>query len=251
MPMLAELTRYVAHARSIQRSLALLETEHAPALIIAPSTLGAFALARAVCRRRPSFVTAGPISSHPGLRLVSHACAVSDIVKNFAGQSELPRSVISFPDQQVGTSPGSVVIPFLGSRYAFSSFDALIVARHKPPVYALSTCSRSGDFALRVVRYGELFAADGRLISLPGLLRRLLMFLEEELARPTADWLARDCLRLKSESVRWLRLREELKDVECLLRLHLQSRYCDRLRTETALAAVVARQKRIHRSASN
>jgi hypothetical protein len=29
--------------------------------------------------------------------------------------------------------------------------------------------------------------------------------------------------------------------------MHLQSRYCDRLRTETALAAVIARQKLIAR----
>jgi hypothetical protein len=248
--MLADLTRYFAHGRSIQRALAVLENEPAHALIIAPSTLGAFALARAVCRRRPCFVTNGPISSYPGLRLGQHVRAPAEIVTAFAGQSVLPRSVFSFPDQHVGIVPACVVIPFLGTRYAFSVFDALLVARHRPPVYALATCSRAGDFALHEVRYSELFTVDGRLLSMPGLLRRLLMFLEEELTRPTPDWLARECFRLKSEAVRWLRLREELKDVECLLRLHLQSRGCDRLRTETALAAVVARQKRVTRSAS-
>jgi hypothetical protein len=76
------------------------------------------------------------------------------------------------------------------------------------------------------------------------------MFLEQDLTRPAPDWLAHDLMQLKSEPVRWLRLREELKDIECLLRMHLQSRYCDRLRTETALAAVVARQKLFARSAS-
>lgn len=246
--MFTEINRYFAHARSIQRALALLENEHAHALIIAPSTLGAFALARAVCRRRPSFVTAGPLSSYAGMRLTPHVRTPADITKAFACQSELPRSVISFPDQQVGGGGSAcLVIPFLGARYTFSAFDALLVARHRPPVYALATCSKAGDFVLHEVRYAELFTMEGRLLSLPGLLRRLLMFLEEELARPTSDWLAQDFFRLKSEAVRWLRLREELKDVECLLRMHLQSRYCDRVRTETALAAVVSRHKRMIR----
>lgn len=248
--MLTDLARFLAHARSIQRALAVLENQPEHTLIIAPSTLGAFALARAVCRRRPCYVTSGPISAYPGLRLGPYVRSPGEITKGFAGQNVLPRSVISFPDQHVGAGPACVVIPFLGTRYAFSAFDALLVARHRPPVYAVSTCSRTGDFALQEVRYGELFTLEGHVASLPGLLRRLLMFLEEELTHPTADWLAQECFRLKSEAVRWLRLREELKDVECLLRLHLQTRRCDRLRTETALAAVVARQRRITRSVS-
>ena len=248
--MIASLHRYLVHARSIQQGLTLLENEQSHALIIAPSTLSAFALARAVCRRRPCYVTGGPISSHARLRLAAHVRSPVDITKAFAGQSVLPRSVISFPDQHVGVGPACVIIPFLGTRYAFSAFDALLVARHRPPVYALATCSRAGDFALQEVHYGELFTADGRLLSLPGLVRRLLMFLEQDLTRPAPDWLAYDLMRLKSEPVRWLRLREELKDIECLLRMHLQSRYCDRLRTETALAAVVARQKLFAHSAS-
>jgi hypothetical protein len=248
--MLAELIRCFARARSIQQALALLESEHAHVLIIAPSTHGAFALARAVCRRRPCFVTTGPISAHPGLRLAAHTRTQADIAKALAGQSALSRSIISFPDQQVGMGCAPVLIPFLGTRYSFSSFDAVLVARHRPPVYALATRSGTCDFALHAVRYSELFTVDGRLLSLPGLLRRLLMYLEQELTTPPQDWLAQDYFRLKSEAVRWMRLREELKDVECLLRLHLQSRYCDRLRTETALAAVVARQRLFGRSAS-
>lgn len=167
-----------------------------------------------------------------------------------AGQSLLSRSVISFPDQQVNSASANVMIPFLNTRYSFSAFDALLVARHRPPVYAFATRTETCDFALHEVRYSELFSLDGRLLSLPGLVRRLLVYLEQELVIPPQDWLAQDCFRLKSEAVRWLRLREELKDVECLLRMHLQSRYCDRLRTETALAAVVARQRLFGRSAA-
>jgi hypothetical protein len=246
--MLVELTRSFLRARSIMRALEVLEAEPAHVLIVAPSTHSAFALARAVCRRRPCFVTGGPVSSHPSLKLTGHARSQADITKAFAGQSLLPRSVLSFPDQHIGSGPGCVVIPFLGTRYSFSAFDALLVSRHRPPVYAVTTTSGTCDFTLREVEYGELFTIDGRLLSLPGLARRLLMYLEQELARPPRDWLARECFRLKSEGVRWLRLREELKDVECLLRLHLQSRCCDRMRTETALAAVVARQKLFARS---
>jgi hypothetical protein len=248
--MVAELIRGFARTRSIQQALALLESEHAHVLIVAPSTYGAFALARAVCRRRPCLVTSGPISCHPGLRLVAHTRPPAEIAQALAGQSFLTRSVISFPDQQVGSHSASVMIPFLNTRYTFSAFDALLVARHRPPVYAFATRSGTCDFALHQVRYTELFSVDGRLLSLPGLVRRLLMYLEQELTVPPEDWLADDCFRLKSESVRWLRLRDELKDIECLLRMHLTSRYCDRLRTETALAAVVARQRLFGRSAS-
>lgn len=248
--MIVEISRYFAYSRSVQRALLKLESEHAHVLIVAPSTQGAFALARAVCRQRPSFVTAGPVSSQAGLRLGSHTRLPSEIARAFAGQSVLPRSVISFPDQHIGGA-SCVMIPFLGGRYAFSAFDALLVARHRPPVYAFASSAHPGDFILREVQYGELFTNDGRLLSLPGLLRRVLMFLEQELAQPPQDWLAHDLFRLKSEAVRWLHMREELKDVECLLRMHLQSRYCDRLRTETALAAVVARQKLFPHPTSN
>lgn len=246
--MFAEIARSFARARSIVRALAVLDSEPSHVLIVAPSTHTAFALARAVCRRRPCFVTSGPISSHPNLKLVQHARSPTDITKAFAGQSVLPRSVLSFPDQQVASGPGCVVIPFLGSKYSFSAFDALLVSRHRPPVYALTSVAGACNFTLREVQYGELFGVDGRLLSLPGLVRRLTMYLEQELARPPRDWLAQDFLRMRSERVRWLRLREELIDVECLLRLHLQTRCCDRARTETALAAVVARQQLFMRS---
>jgi hypothetical protein len=248
--MVAELIRCFTRAKSIQQALELLESEHAHVLIVAPSTCSAFALARAVCRRRPCFVTSGPVSAHPGLRLTPHVRPPSDITQALAGQSHLSRSVISFPDQHVGSYAGQVMIPFLNTRYSFSAFDAVLVTRHRPPVYAFATRSGSCDFALHQIRYTELFSVDGRLLSLPGLVRRLLVYLEQELTMPPEDWLAHDCFKVRSEAVRWLRVREELKDIECLLRMHLSSRYCDRPRTEMALAAIVARQKLFGRSAS-
>ena len=115
---------------------------------------------------------------------MAHGRPPADITKAFAGQSALSRSVISFPDQLVGSGSANVMIPFLGTRYCFSAFDALLVARHRPPVYALATRSGTCDFALHEVRYSELFTVDGRLLSLPGLVRRLLMYLEQELTQP-------------------------------------------------------------------
>ena len=117
------------------------------------------------------------------------------------------------------------------------------MARHRPPVYALAGGSSFEDFRLQQVHYEELFSPDGKLLSLPGLTRRLLMYLEQEVTRPPHDWFARQQLAIKSEGVQWLQAREQLKDVECLLRMHLQTRYCDRLRTQSALAAVTGRRR--------
>src|SRR5690606_6289 len=93
------------------------------------------------------------------------------------------------------------------------------------------------------VEYGDAFDAEGRLISLGGLVSRLLLHFVSDLASPPADWLARKYLAEKAERVLWMRAREEMKDIECLLRMQLQSRFCDRERTCAALAGVVERQK--------
>jgi hypothetical protein len=241
--MIGELARRVVRAHSVQRALAELARVSTHVLLIAPSTWGAFALARALCATRPCFVSSGPISSCAHWKLGPYLRTPAEIAKAFAGQSELPRTVVSFPDQHPGSGPACVRIPFLDTRYSFSTLEALLVVRHRPPVYALTSGSSLCDFRLHEVRYADLFSIDGRLLSLPGLVRRLMMHLEQELTCPPRDWLAEQCFALKSAGLQLFRLREELKDIECLLRMHLQSRYCDRLRTATALAAVVARQR--------
>ncbi|MEP7247347.1 MAG: hypothetical protein ABI885_27195, partial [Gammaproteobacteria bacterium] len=211
--------------------------------VIAPSTQGAFALTRALCATRPCFVSNGPVTASAGWRLGAHLKNLTEIASAFAGQSTLPRTVVSFPDQHVGSGPACVQVPFLGARYSFSTFESILVIRHRPPVYALSSGRTLGDFKLHEVRYEELFNAEGHLLSLPGLVRRLLMHLEQELTSPPRDWLAQPFFMLKSQAMQCFHLREELKDIECLLRMHLQSRYCDRLRTATAIDAVAARRK--------
>jgi hypothetical protein len=76
-------------------------------------------------------------------------------------------------------------------------------------------------------------------------MRRLLTPLESELNEPPPDWLGARCMALKSESHWRFVMREELKDMECLLRLHLLSPTCDRSLTDTAVAAIVAKQKSV------
>jgi hypothetical protein len=241
--MLVEIARAAVRTHSVHRALALLARVPGHVLLVMPCTRRAFALARALCLTRQCFVTDGLIAAAPQWNLKRHLREPAQIGSAFAGQSELPRTVVSFPEQHASRGPGCIHIPFLGSRYTFSTFEALIAARHRPPVFALAGGSSLEDFELRPVHYDELFTPDGRLVSLPGLTRRLLMHLEQEVTSPPHDWLARQHLAVKSERVQWLHVREQLKDVECLLRMHLQTRYCDRLRTTSALAAVSGRRR--------
>lgn len=241
--MIVELARAIVRAHSMHRALALLARVPAHIVLVMPCTRRALAFARILCLTRQCFVTSGPVSSEPRWKLQPHLRTPAEIVGAFAGQSELPRTVVSFPEQQPCRGPACVRIPFIGSRYTFSTFEALLAARHRPPIYALAGGSSLEDFSLREVRYEELFAPDGRLLSLPGLTRRLLMHLEQEVTQPPHDWLGQHHLELKSEVTQWVQVREQLKDVECLLRMHLQTRCCDRLRTVAAIAAVSGRRR--------
>jgi hypothetical protein len=135
------------------------------------------------------------------------------------------------------------MIPFPQELHAFSTLEALLVMRHKPRVFALSSSARHFGFRLVEVRYNDAFDSEGQLISLGSLVGRLLLWLATDLANPPPDWLAAPYLPLKSSRVLWAQAREELKDIECLLRMQLQSRFCDRERTGAALAAVVERQR--------
>lgn len=248
--MIDEITARIMRARSVRRALESLVGITPPALLIAPSTRGAIALAQALCAVRTCCVTAGPVLYEDRWGLRAHLSTPAEIARAFAGHAALSRMVISFPDQQLSTGAASLPVPFLDARYAFSMLEALLVARHRPPVYALSTSSALGDFKLDEICCDDLFDAQGRLLSFPALMQRLLSHLERELAHPPRDWLAGECLAMKSEAVRLFCAREELKEVECLLRMHLQTRYCDTQRTGAALAAVVERQRLFSASVS-
>jgi hypothetical protein len=229
----------------MQRALAVLDAVPGHALLILPSTRNALLLAREVCLGRECNVISGPVSSHPEWEFGPLLRTSAEIARAFAGRPQLPRTVISFPDQLMGSDLSFTWLPFLGTRYSFSVIEALLVLRHRPQVFTFRSCTPSGDFNLAELQYADLLDVEARMASLHVLMRRLLEPLERELEHPPADWLASRWLAQKSEAHWRFTLREELKDLECLLRLLLLSPGCDQLRAGTAVAAVVARQKYI------
>ncbi len=234
---------WVARIRSIRLALDSLSADPAPALLILPSTRGALMLARQLSLARDCHIVAGPISSEPKWEFAPLLRSPMELAQSNCGRSTLPRTVISFPDQLVGNDLSFSWIPFLGARYSFSAIEALLVLRHRPRVFALRSCPQAGNFKLTEVFYADLLDAQTHLASLQALTRRLLAALESELATPPPDWLAARWLAVKSESHWRFMVREQLKDMECLLRLHLISPTCDRDRTGMAVAAVVERKK--------
>jgi hypothetical protein len=167
----------------------------------------------------------------------------AELSQAFVGQPVLPRTIISYPDQLPCITSTSVMLPLLQEPHAFSTLEALLVMRHKPRVFALSFAGSRLGFRLIEVHYNDAFDADGQVISLGSLVGRLLLWLATDLENPPPDWLAAPYLPQKSSRMLWMQAREEMKDVECLLRMQLQSRFCDRERTSAALAAVVERQR--------
>jgi hypothetical protein len=241
--MIGSLALRAARPLSIRRSLSTLSRVSTHVLVIAASTPGAIAFAKALGRTRPCLITRGPVTESVPWPFEDCLRTAAEISHAFTGQPALPRTILSFPDQLPCITSTSVMLPFNGQPHAFSTLEALLVLRHRPRVFALTSAGRCWGFQLVEVQYDEAFDPEGRLISLGGLVQRLLLWLETDLANPSADWLARPCLQQKSERVLWMQAREEMKDIECLLRMQLQSRFCDRERTGAALAAVVERQK--------
>jgi hypothetical protein len=241
--MLSSFAIRIARPLSIRRSLHRLAAIPTPVMVISPTTIGAIAFARALGRTRPCLITRGPITA--AIPWPNDDCLRSpaEISLAFSGQPTLPRSVISFPDQLPCITSTCVMVPLLEERHAFSTLEALLVLRHRPRVFALSCPSRHWGFQLVEIEYDDAFDSEGRLISMGSLVSRLLLHLVSDLASPPPDWLGRRYLAQKSERVLWMQAREEMKDIECLLRMQLQSRFCDRERTCAALAAVVERQK--------
>ncbi len=228
---------------SIRFALGTLSRISTHVLIIAPAAQGTLAFAQALSRVRPCTVTRGPVTAAVPWQHEDILRSASEISHAFAGQPTLTRTILSFPDQLPCSSSNCVLLPFLDQPHGFSTLDALIVMRHRPRVFALSSTSRRWGMHLVELNYADAFDTEGRLLSLHGLMSLLLSVLASDLAAPPPDWLARACLAQRSERVLWVQEREELKDIECLLRMQLQSRFCDQERTGAALAAVVHRQR--------
>jgi hypothetical protein len=232
-----------ARPLSIRRSLETLASVSTHVLIISPSTRGALTFAQALVRLRSCVVTRGPVTASIVWPFEDCLRNPAEICQAFSGMAALPRTVISFPDQIPLVTGTSVMLPFGDQQHAFSTLDALLVMRHRPRVYALTSSGRRWGFQLVELDYEDAFDSDGSTVALGMLVSRLLSLLAHDLEQPPADWLARPCLAVRSERALWMQSREEMKDIECLLRMQLQSRFCDRELTSAALAAVVERQR--------
>jgi hypothetical protein len=241
--MIRSLAFRFARPLSIYRSLHTLARISTHVLIISPSTAGSIAFARALGRTRPCVITRGPITSAVNWPVPDCLRTAAEISHAFAGQPALPRTIISYPDQLPCITSTSVMVPFLREPHAFSTLEALLVMRHKPRVFALTSSGARCGFRLAEVHYSDVFDSGGQLISLGDLVSRLVLRLASDLANPPPDWLAAPYLPQRAERVLWMQAREEMKDIECLLRMQMQSRFCDRERTGAALAAVVERQR--------
>ena len=241
--MIRSLAIRFARPLSIYRSLNVLARVPTHVLIISPSTLGSIEFARALGRTRPCLITRGPITAAVPWPFGDCLRTAAELSHGFAGLPTLPRTIISYPDQLPCVTSTSVMLPFPKEPHAFSTLEALLVMRHRPRVFALSSAGKRLGFRLVEVHYNDVFDSEGRLVSLGRLVGRLLLWLADDLANPPADWLGAPHLSLKSSRMLWLQAREEMKDIECLLRMQLQSRFCDRERTGAALAAVVERQR--------
>jgi hypothetical protein len=237
--------QWAARVRSIRNAMHHLAHAPGETLLVLPTTRTTLILAHQVCAARGARVMAGPALDEAPWRSGSMLRTPAELIRELAGYSALPRTVISFPDQLVGHDLTFAWVRFLGARYAFSVIEALLALRHRPRVLGLRTCSAAGDFELIPVHYQDLLASGAGGTSLRPLMERLLAPLERELRDPPSDWLGQRWLTLKSEAHWRATMREELKDMECLLRLHLLSPGCDRPRTEAAMHAVVARREHL------
>jgi hypothetical protein len=237
--------QWIARIRSIRNAMNRLAHMPRETLLVLPTTRTTLMLTRRVCATRGACVMAGPVLDETRWRLGSMLRTPAEIARELAGHVTLPRTVISFPDQLVGHDLTFAWVRFLGSKYAFSIIEALLALRHRPCVLGLRTCSAAGDFELVPVSYLDLLERSATRASLQALMERLLAPLEQELRAPPPDWLGRHWLALKSEAHWRASIREELKDLECLLRLHLLSPGCDRPRARAAMRAIVSRHEHL------
>lgn len=211
----------LARALSVRRAVRLLQRQPENILLILPTTVGALHLTTALCARQRCLVTSGPVVAQKQWNLVPHLRTPGDIVRDLASTKGLVFPVVSFPDQLAGEGASFVAIPFLGVDRCFCLLEALLVIRHRPKVLCLRSCLPSGAFGLFEVRYDDLLTESSREAAPVPLMRRLLSSLESELARPPKDWLAAACFELKTPSAFQRRIREELREIESLLRLAL------------------------------
>lgn len=209
----------LTRARSQRRALKALEGQPDNGVLIMPTTIGALGLARMLCERRCCRVTSGPVTAEPRWNLLPYIKSPAEIVREFAGERRLGALVISFPDQIAGEGESFVTLRFLGLERRFSLLEAVLALRHQPYVFQYRSCLPCGAFRLKPVSYSEALSTADHRTAPVRLTRTLLASLEEELESPPADWLGAASFALKTAVAYEFRVREEMKEVESLLRL--------------------------------
>ncbi len=209
----------LTRARSQKRALKVLAGQSGNGVLIMPTTVGALGFAQTLCELRCCRVTAGPVTAEPRWNLLPYLRTPAQIVREFAGERRLGALVISFPDQIAGEGESFVTLRFLGLERRFSLLEAVLALRHQPYVYQYRSCLPCGAFRLKPVPYSHVLSAADHRTAPARLTRTLLAGLEEELKSPPADWLGAATFALKSAIAYEFRVREEMKEVESLLRL--------------------------------
>ena len=111
----------------IRRALRTLSCVSTHVLVIAASTQGAIAFAKALGRTRQCLITRGPITESVPWPFEDCLRTAADIAHAFTAQPALPRTIISFPDQLPCVTSTSVMVPFNDAPHAFSTLEALLV----------------------------------------------------------------------------------------------------------------------------
>jgi hypothetical protein len=230
----------MTRARSRHRALRTIAADDSNGLLILPTTVGSLELAQALCARQPCRVTSGPVTSEPRWCLGPHLRTPAEIVREFAGGRRLAALVLSFPDQIAGEGESFATLRFLGQERRFSLLEAVLVLRHQPRVYQYRSRRPFGAYRLAGVSYSDALSAADHRTAPAHLMRTLLAGLESELAEPPPDWLAAASFALKSPAAFEFRVREELKEVESLLRLAVDADCGRRARWQPAITRVTA-----------
>lgn len=202
-------------SRAERRLAKQIQKECAGGLLILISTRSNFRIVRELARITPLWISAGKLASeHLWQVCPEYLRTPSEIVRLAATHEALPRIVVSFPDQMQGDGPSFVEIEYAGAPRHMSLLELLLVMRHQPSVHTVLRDLVSDDMSLHPID-----AAASRQCPLDQGVKRLLGPIETLLANPPHDWLAERVFASKSAPASAARFRDDVRDVEALLRL--------------------------------
>lgn len=206
---------YLVRWRAERRLAKRIQKECAGGLLILISTQSNFRIVRMLARITPLWISTGKLATE-NLRYVrtDYLLTPPEIVRLAAAHEMLPRIVVSFPDQMQGEGPSFVEVEFAGALRRMSLLELLLVRRHHPTVHTVQHDADSNELRLRAI---DIAASQQSALDLG--VKQLLAPIEPTLANPPDDWLAERVFASKSASASAARFRDDVRDVESLLRL--------------------------------